>query len=85
MRANDPAAIEEAKKILPEVEYCADAYETAEGVDLLVFLTEWNQYRKLDLERLKTLMARPAIADLRNIYDPARLRKLGFEYIGVGR
>src|SRR5262249_14239686 len=85
VRANDPAAMEEAKRLLPAADFCTDAYETAEGAHLLVFLTEWNQYRKLDLERLKSLMARPAIADLRNIYDPARLRKLGFEYVGVGR
>jgi UDPglucose 6-dehydrogenase len=85
VRANDPAAIEEASRLLPDVQFCTDAYETARGAHLLVFLTEWNQYRKLDLEQLKSLMAKPAIADLRNIYDPARLRKLGFEYVGVGR
>lgn len=85
VRANDPAAMEEAERIFPKVKFCNDAYETAEGVDLLVFLTEWNQYRKLDLEQLKSVMKRPAIADLRNIYDPSRIRRLGFEYIGVGR
>jgi UDPglucose 6-dehydrogenase len=85
VRANDPAAMEEAARLLPEVEFCADAYETAQGAHLLVFLTEWNQYRKLDLEQIKSVMAHAAIADLRNIYDPARMRKLGFEYVGVGR
>jgi UDPglucose 6-dehydrogenase len=85
VRANDPAAMDEAARLLPEVKFCADAYETAENAHLLVFLTEWNQYRKLDPEQLKSVMAQPAIADLRNIYDPARMRRLGFEYIGVGR
>ncbi|MEW6732821.1 MAG: UDP-glucose/GDP-mannose dehydrogenase family protein [Acidobacteriota bacterium] len=85
VRVNDPVAMEEAERLLPNVQYCADAYETAEGTHLLVFLTEWNQYRKLDLEQLKSLMAQPAIADLRNIYDPARLRRIGFKYVGVGR
>jgi UDPglucose 6-dehydrogenase len=85
VRVNDPAAMEEAKRLIPNIELCTDAYETAKGADLLVFVTEWNQYRKLDLEQIKQSMARPAIADLRNIYDPARLRKIGFEYVGVGR
>ncbi|MBL8148892.1 MAG: UDP-glucose/GDP-mannose dehydrogenase family protein [Blastocatellia bacterium] len=85
VRASDPASIDEAKKLFPEVDFCTDAYETAQGADLLVFLTEWNQYRKLDLEKLKSVMAQPAIADLRNIYDPNLIRKSGFKYVGVGR
>jgi UDPglucose 6-dehydrogenase len=85
IRANDPVAISETERVLSDVTFCNDAYETAKGADLLVFITEWNQYRKLDLEKVKSLMRRPAIADLRNIYDPARLRRLGFDYVGVGR
>jgi UDPglucose 6-dehydrogenase len=85
IRASDPVAIAETERVLSGVIFCSDAYETAKGADLLVFITEWNQYRKLDLEKIKSLMRQPAIADLRNIYDPARLRRLGFDYVGVGR
>jgi UDPglucose 6-dehydrogenase len=85
VQANDPVAMKEAIHFLPNIKYCNDAYETATGTDLLVFLTEWNQYRKLDLEKIKSLMKKPAIADLRNIYDPEYIRKLGFDYVGVGR
>lgn len=85
VQANDPVAMAEAAHYLPKVKFCNDVYETATGADLLVFLTEWNQYRKLDLEKIKSLMKKAAIADLRNIYDPDYVRKLGFEYVGVGR
>jgi len=81
----DPEAIEEARRILPEVDYCRDAYSTAEGADLLVLATEWNQFRNLDLERIKEVMRRPILVDLRNVYEPERVRSLGFEYYGVGR
>lgn len=85
VKATDPAAIEPASRLLTDVTFCADEYETAKGTELLIFLTEWNQYRKLDLEKIRGLMLRPAIADLRNIYDPTHLRNLGFRYVGVGR
>ncbi|MBI4851334.1 MAG: UDP-glucose/GDP-mannose dehydrogenase family protein [Acidobacteria bacterium] len=85
VQVNDPVAMKEAAHFLSNIKYCNDAFETATGADLLVFLTEWNQYRKLDLEKIKPLMNKPAIADLRNIYDPEYVRKLGFEYVGVGR
>ena len=85
VKANDPVAMSEAATLLPKVKFCNDAYETATDADLLVFLTEWNQYRKLDLEKVKSLMKHAAIADLRNIYDPNYIRKLGFDYVGVGR
>ncbi len=81
----DPEAIEEARRILPEVDYCPDVYNTAEGADLLVLATEWNQFRNLDLERIKESMRRPILVDLRNVYEPERVRSLGFEYYGVGR
>jgi len=81
----DPEAMEEARRILPEVDYCPDAYSTAEGADLLVLATEWNQFRNLDLERIKESMRRPILVDLRNVYEPERVRMLGFEYWGVGR
>lgn len=83
--AYDPVAKAEAKKILPEIDYAADEYEAANGSDILVIVTEWNQFRALDMQRMRKLMKSPRIADLRNIYDPADIRELGFEYVGVGR
>ncbi|HYG80392.1 MAG TPA: UDP binding domain-containing protein, partial [Pyrinomonadaceae bacterium] len=85
VRAYDPVAIEQAKKILPDIEYAEDEYDAVEGADALVFMTEWNQFRALDMQRVKELMRAPKIADLRNIYDPERMRRLGFDYVGVGR
>lgn len=85
VRAFDPAAMEEAKKMLPEVTYGKDAYEVADGAHGLVLATEWNQFRRLDLPRLKTLLKEPVFIDLRNVYDPDHLRRLGFRYCGVGR
>ena len=67
------------------MDYCCDAYSTAEGADLLALVTEWNQFRNLDLERIKESMRRPILVDLRNVYEPERVRSLGFEYHGVGR
>jgi len=81
----DPEAIEEARRILPVLDYCPDVYSTAEGTDLLVLATEWNQFRNLDLERIKKSMRRPILVDLRNVYEPERVRAMGFEYYGVGR
>ena len=83
--AYDPVAREEAEKVLPDIEYAVDEYEAAAGADVLVFLTEWNQFRALDMDRIRTLMRTPRIADLRNIYDPTDMREMGFEYAGVGR
>ena len=83
--AYDPVATKEARKALPEIEYAEDEYSAATGAEALVFVTEWNQFRALDMERIHDLMRAPRIADLRNIYEPADMRALGFEYIGVGR
>jgi len=83
--AYDPVAAHEARKLLPEIEYAADEYEAATGSEVLVFMTEWNQFRALDMERIRGLMKVPRIADLRNIYEPADMREMGFEYVGVGR
>jgi UDPglucose 6-dehydrogenase len=83
--AYDPVAAHEARKVLPEIEYAADEYEAATGAEVLVFMTEWNQFRALDMERIRGLMKVPRIADLRNIYEPADMREMGFEYVGVGR
>jgi UDPglucose 6-dehydrogenase len=83
--AYDPVAANEARKVLPGIEYADDEYEAATGADVLVFMTEWNQFRALDMERIRLLMRVPRIADLRNIYEPADMRAMGFQYVGVGR
>jgi UDPglucose 6-dehydrogenase len=85
VNAYDPVAMTEAAKVLPQVTYVTDEYEAVAGADALVFVTEWNQFRALDMARVRDLMRSPRIADLRNIYDPADMRELGFEYVGVGR
>jgi UDPglucose 6-dehydrogenase len=85
VKAFDPVAMEEAKHSLPDIEYATDEFDAIEGADVLVFLTEWNQFRALDMERVKRLLRSPKIADLRNIYEPSDMRELGFEYVGVGR
>jgi len=83
--AYDPVASPAVEKLLPQIEYAADEYAAAVSAEVLVFVTEWNQFRALDMERIRGLMKTPRIADLRNIYEPADMRELGFEYIGVGR
>jgi UDPglucose 6-dehydrogenase len=85
VRAYDPAAIERSRVLLPDVQYLKDAYEVAAGADALVLVTEWNEFRQLDMARIKQLMRRPVIVDGRNIYDPAAMRGLGFTYRGIGR
>jgi len=85
IKAFDPVAMEEAKHLLSDIEYAADEYDAIEGADVLVFLTEWNQFRALDMEKVKKLLKSPKIADLRNIYEPRDMREMGFEYVGVGR
>jgi len=83
--AYDPVAMGEAAKVLPKVEYVEDEYVAVANADALVFVTEWNQFRALDMKRIHDLMKSPRIADLRNIYQPEDMRELGFEYVGVGR
>jgi len=85
VRAYDPVAIPEARPLLPAVEFGTDAYDTASGCDALVLATEWNQFRSLDLPRLKTLLRSPVLVDLRNVYEPVDMKRLGFRYAGVGR
>jgi len=85
VKAFDPAAMEEAKAVLPGVEYGKDAYDVAKGADALVLATEWNQFRRLDLQRIKNLLKNPIFIDLRNVYDPDQMKRLGFNYCGVGR
>jgi UDPglucose 6-dehydrogenase len=85
VRAFDPEGIEEAKKLMPELDYCADAYATMQGADALVLITEWNEFRGLDLARVKQLLNRPLVIDLRNIYNPAEMRAVGLDYHSIGR
>jgi len=85
VKAFDPVAMSEAKAILPGVEYGEDAYDAVSGADALVLATEWNQFRRLDLSRIKALLKTPIFIDLRNVYDPNRMKRLGFYYRGVGR
>ena len=85
VRAYDPAGMEQAKAVLGNVAFCQDAYDCAEGASALVIVTEWEQFRALDFERLKGVMARPVLVDLRNIYRPEEAARAGFVYESVGR
>lgn len=85
VRAFDPVAMEEAKHYLPDIEYAVDEYDAIKGADAMVIITEWNQFRALDMEKVKSILASPKIADLRNVYEPKDMRAMGFEYVGVGR
>jgi UDPglucose 6-dehydrogenase len=85
IKAYDPEAMEEAKKIFQDVIYCKGPYEVADGSHALVLITEWNQFRLLDLKRIKGLLQEPVFIDLRNVYEPHHVRGLGFRYCGVGR
>jgi UDPglucose 6-dehydrogenase len=85
VRAYDPAGMEQAKAMLGGVTYCDGPYACAEGADALVIVTEWEQFRALDLKRLKSVMAHPAVVDLRNIYSPDEMVRFGFTYESVGR
>jgi len=85
IRCFDPLAMENSRRILPDLIYCQDEYETAEHCDALVIATEWNQFRNLDLTKIKKLLKTPILLDLRNLYEPAALKSLGLIYEGVGR
>ena len=85
VRAYDPEGMSEAKHMLTNVVWCNDAYEAIEGADCLVIITEWNQFRNLDLPRVKAMMNQPRFVDLRNIYKPAEMTAAGFDYVSIGR
>ena len=85
IRAFDPEGMQEAGRLLKDVAFTASAYEAAEGADAVVIVTEWDQFRALDLQRLKAAMSRPVLVDLRNVYQPDDLRAKGFDYTSVGR
>ncbi len=85
IKAYDPIAMHEAQKFLQDVEYVDDTYSTITGADALVLVTEWNQFRSLDLDKVKRLLKTPIVIDLRNIYEPLKMREHGFTYVSVGR
>jgi UDPglucose 6-dehydrogenase len=85
VRVHDPEGMEQAKKVLPDIAYCDGPYACVENADALVIVTEWEQFRALDLERIKDAMAAPIVVDLRNVYRPDEMAKLGFIYESVGR
>jgi UDPglucose 6-dehydrogenase len=85
VRAYDPVATEVARPVLPAVEFFEDPYQMAKGCDALIVVTEWNEFKQLDLEKLKAALKRPVIFDGRNIYDPKAMKAMGFIYRGVGR
>ena len=85
VRGYDPAGMEQAKPVLPDVRYCQNAYSAAEGADAVVIATEWEQFRALDLARLNSVMTQPVIVDLRNIYRAEEMRRAAFRYVPIGR
>ena len=86
VRAFDPASMEKAAEVLPpEVVYTEDAYDAARGADVLVLATEWNEFRSLDLGKLGQALTAPIVVDLRNVYDPAKMKEKGFVYYALGR
>jgi UDPglucose 6-dehydrogenase len=85
IRSFDPEGMGEAKQMLPDLVYCAEAYETMEGADALVLLTEWNAFRALDLARVRALLRVPLVIDLRNIYQPHEMVAAGLSYVSIGR
>jgi UDPglucose 6-dehydrogenase len=85
IKAYDPEAQENAEHLLEDVTFCEDPYQVAEGADGLILVTEWNEFKQLDMNRIKSLMRQPVLIDGRNIYDPDRMVELGFNYRGMGR
>lgn len=85
VRGYDPEGMEQARPVLPDVELCGDAYSCITGADALVIVTEWNEFRALDLKRAHKLLKTPVVVDLRNIYRPEDMERLGFTYTSVGR
>ena len=85
IKSFDPVAMDEAKKVLPGITFCENSYEAVKDCNALIFLTEWNQFRSLNLEKIKKLLKEPIIIDLRNIYTPYKILEMGFKYVSVGR
>ena len=85
IQAYDPEGMDQAKSYLRGIKWCDNPYEALDGAEALVFLTEWNQFRALDLKRIKKTLKKPTIIDLRNIYVPEQMKKMGFKYVSIGR
>lgn len=85
IKAYDPVAMDRAKAIMPDIDYCTDAYSVAEDVDAIVLVTEWDDFRDLDLNKIKKLMRQPVFLDGRNVFGPEQMRDMGFIYAGMGR
>ncbi|MEM8920869.1 MAG: UDP binding domain-containing protein, partial [Pseudomonadota bacterium] len=85
IKAFDPEAMEEAEHMLDDVTFCVGPYDVLKGADAVVIITEWDQFRALDMDRVKASLKTPTIVDLRNIYDPADIARRGFDYHSVGR
>lgn len=85
VKAYDPVAMGRAKEIMPDIEYCTDAYKVAENVDAIILVTEWKEFKNLDFKKLKELMRQPVFLDGRNVYDSDKIKELGFIYAGIGR
>jgi UDPglucose 6-dehydrogenase len=85
LRVYDPQAMEKAKAHLKDVIFCASALEAAQGADCALLLTEWDEFREIDWKKMKKTMAHPTLVDGRNLFDPAKMRELGFTYRSVGR
>ncbi|MEA3305281.1 MAG: UDP binding domain-containing protein, partial [Candidatus Omnitrophota bacterium] len=85
IKAFDPRAMKKAEKLIKGITFCKDAYSAAKNSDCLAIVTDWNEFKKMDLRRVKKLMRQPIIVDGRNIYNPGTVRKLGLKYIGMGR
>jgi UDPglucose 6-dehydrogenase len=85
VKAYDPVAMERAKMVMPDIEYCSGPYDVAEDVDAIVLVTEWDEFTKLDLHKVKDAMRQPVFIDGRNVFDPQEMQKLGFIYRGIGR
>jgi UDPglucose 6-dehydrogenase len=85
IRGFDPVGMDEARTLLNDVTWCEDAYGAMDGADALVIVTEWNEFRALDIERVKRTLRQPVLIDLRNIYDPKEMTAAGFSYSCIGR
>jgi UDPglucose 6-dehydrogenase len=85
VKAFDPEAMETAKKLLKNVVYCKDAFETAKDSDALILVTEWNEFRNIDLKEVRKLLKQPILIDGRNVFEPREMKALGFKYAGIGR
>ena len=85
VKAFDPVSMDRAKQVMPDIEYCEDAYATAKGVDAIALLTEWDVFKELDLGKIKGLMRQPVFFDGRNVFKPEKMAAMGFIYKGIGR